>query len=470
MKTNLHTPARTETASWNPDARKGLIVVCTAAFLVPFMGSSLNLALPKISDAFSMKAVTLTWMATVYLISTAVFQIPFARVADLIGRKKIFLLGLFVFSFGCGLCGLATSEGMLIAFRFISGIGSSMMFGTNVAIITSLFPVKSRGKALGINTAVVYAAMAAGPFLGGILTQYLGWQSIFFTSSGVGILVFIFSFFILKNEWVEARGEKFDIEGSVLYGVGVASVIYGFSSLAHIQGIIFLIIGIGILVAFIFFEKQHASPVFNVRLFSGNRVFTLSSLAALINYAATAAIAFMLSLYLQYVRGLEASQAGLILIVQACVQSFFSLVAGNLSVRYSSDKLATTGMSIIVIVLSGLIFLSQTTPYWMLICLLMLLGVGFGIFSSPNTNVIMGSVDKKYYTQASASTGTMRLTGQAFSMGIAGMAISFYVGNNKITPELHTDFMHSMQMTFIIFVALCLVGVYASTARITKKG
>ncbi len=451
------------------DARKGLIVVCTAAFLVPFMGSSLNLALPKISDAFSMKAVTLTWMATVYLISTAVFQIPFARIADLVGKKKIFLFGLFVFSLGSGLCGFAPNGNMLIFFRFLSGIGSAMMFGTNIAILTSLFPAQSRGRILGVNTAVVYSAMAAGPFLGGMLTQYLGWQSIFFVSSGVGILVFIFSFFVLKKEWIESRGEKFDIAGSILYGAGLASVIYGFSSLADIEGVIFLIAGTGIFIAFILFEKRQTSPVFNVHLFSGNKVFTLSSLAALINYAATAAIAFMLSLYLQYVRGLESSQAGLILIVQACVQSTFSLIAGNLTMRYSSDKLATTGMSIIAVVLSGLVFLSDTTPYWVLIGLLMLLGVGFGIFSSPNTNVIIGSVDRKYYTQVSASTGTMRLAGQAFSMGIAGMSISFYVGNNKITPEIHAGFMQSMQMTFIIFAVLCLVGVYASTARIDKK-
>ena len=408
-------------------------------------------------------------MATVYLISTAVFQIPFARVADLVGRKKIFLLGLLVFSLFSGLCGFASNENMLISFRFLSGIGSAMMFGTNIAIITSLFPVEIRGKALGINTAVVYAAMAAGPFLGGMLTQYLGWQSIFFTSSGIGILLFILSFFILKKEWVESRNEKFDIVGSILYGIGIASVIYGFSSLTRIEGIVSLIAGTGVFVGFIFFEKRQASPVFNVRLFSGNKVFTLSSLAALINYAATAAIAFMLSLYLQYVRGLEVSQAGLILIVQACVQSIFSLIAGNLTMRYSSDKLATAGMSLIVVVLIGLVFLSQTTPYWILVCLLVLLGIGFGIFSSPNTNVIMGSVDKKHYTQASATTGTMRLTGQAFSMGIAGMAISFYIGDNKIIPELHTDFMQSMQMIFIIFVVLCIIGVYASTARIKKK-
>ena len=450
----------------NKDARKGLIIVCMAAFLVPFMGSSLNLALPQISEAFSMKAVTLTWMSTVYLISTAVFQIPLARVADLVGRKKIFISGIIVFSLCSGLCGFASGEKMLITLRLLSGIGSAMMLGTSIAILTSLFPAESRGKALGINTAVVYAALAAGPFLGGMLTHYLGWQSIFFISAGIGVFVLVLSLFFLKKEWIESRGEKFDVIGSVLYGVGLASVIYGFSSLPHTKGIIFLIAGIGVFIVFIFFERQQTSPVFNVRLFSGNKVFTLSSVAALINYSATSAIAFMLSLYLQYIRGLDASHAGMILITQACVQSAFSLIAGGLTTRYSSAKLATAGMSIIVVVLSGLIFLSESTPYWMLIGLLILLGIGFGIFSSPNTNVIMCSVDKKHYTQASAVTGTMRLAGQAFSMGIAGMAISFYVGNNKIIPELHSGFMQSMQMTFIIFVVLCLIGVYASTARI----
>jgi len=447
----------------NKDAKKGLIVVCIAASLVPFTGSSLNLALPQISEAFSIKAVTLTWMATVYLISTAVFQIPFARVADLVGRKKIFVSGVFIFSLCSFLCGFAPNEGILITLRFLSGIGSAMMFGTNIAILTSLFPAEKRGWALGINSAVVYAALAAGPFVGGMLTHYLGWQSIFFTSAGIGVLVLILSVFILKKEWIESRGEKFDITGSILYGVGLASVIYGFSSLPHIEGVICLIAGICIFTVFILFEKQQASPVFNVRLFSGNKVFTLSSLAALINYAATSAIAFMLSLYLQYVRGLDAR------IAQACVQSIFSLIAGELTMRYSSAKLATAGMSIIVVVLFGLVFLSESTPYWILIGLLIMLGIGFGIFSSPNTNVIMGSVDKKHYTQASATTGTMRLTGQAFSMGIAGMAISFYVGNKKIIPELHSEFMQSIQMTFIIFVVLCLVGVYASMARTKQK-
>ena len=451
------------------NARNGLIVISTAAFLVPFMGSSLNLALPEISETLSMKAVTLTWMATVYLISTAIFQIPFARLADLVGRKKIFLTGVVIFSLCSCLCGLSSSSTMLIALRFCAGIGSSMMMGTNIAILTTLFPPENRGRALGINTAVVYASMAVGPLFGGMMTHYFGWQSVFFITASVGVLVLIFAHLLLKGEWITSRGEKFDLIGGILYGISLAAVIYGFSSLPSVAGFACLVGGIICFAYFIYFEKQHKYPVFDVRLFSGNKVFALSSVAALINYAATAGIAFMLSLYLQYVRDLDARHAGLILICQACVQSVFSLIAGATSNRFVPSKMATTGMAIIVVGIAGLVFLNPTTPYWFIIMIMVLLGIGFGIFSAPNTNVIMGSIDEKHYTQASATTGTMRLTGSAFSLGIVGMSISFYLGNEKIIPELYPAFLDSMRMVFIVFFVLCLVGVYASTARIERK-
>lgn len=445
---------------------KALLVLCMSAFLVPFMGSALNLALPEISNRFSMKAVTLTWMATAYLISTAVFQIPFARMADLIGRKKVFILGVFFFSVCTILSGLSPSGDLLILLRFLSGIGSAMMFGTNIAILTAIFPPEKRGKALGINTAVVYSSLAAGPFLGGILTHYFGWQSIFYVCGSVGLLVVILSHFFLKQEWVESKGEKFDYRGSIIYGIGLLGLIYGFTELPHIYGFIWLFVGILSFVFFVIYEKKCLFPVFNVRLFSDNRVFALSSLAALINYASTSAVAFMLSLYLQYVKGFDARHAGLILISQACIQSVFSLLSGRLSDRILPSRLATTGMLIVVAGLFGMTFITSETPVYQLIVLLLLLGVGFGIFSSPNTNVIMSSVDKKYYGQASATTGTMRLTGQAFSMGIAGMAISLQVGNREIKPEVYPQFLQSMHITFIVFLCLCLIGVYASAQRI----
>ena len=151
-----------------------LFVLCMAAFLVPFMGSSINLALPQISEDFSLKSITITWISTSYLITTAIFQMPLARLSDLIGRRRVFIMGVLIFSVTSCLCGFSRSGEMLITFRALSGIGSAMMFGTNMAILTSIFPQHQRGKALGINTAVVYASIALGPFLGGLITHHLG--------------------------------------------------------------------------------------------------------------------------------------------------------------------------------------------------------------------------------------------------------------------------------------------------------
>jgi len=444
---------------------KILIVLCMASFLVPFMGSSITLALPEISKAFSFNAVTLTWISTSYLISSAIFQVPFARLADLIGRKKVFEWGIFTYFLSTFLSGFAPTGMVMILLRVIAGLGSAMIFGTNMAILTSCFPSKKRGKALGINAAVVYLSLAAGPFLGGMMTHYWGWQSIFFICGAVGLVIVFLSRLFLKMEWIESKGEKFDYMGSAIYALALFSLIYGFTELPKTAGFVWLLTGIVSFSIFVFFERNHAAPVFNIRLFKGNRVFVFSSLAALINYASTAAVTFMLSFYLQFIKGFDARHAGFILISQACIQSFFSLVSGRMSNKIAPPNLATLGMFFSFAGLLGLCFLTAATPIYFLIILLMILGIGFGIFASPNTNVIMSSVNKKLYGQASATTGTVRLTGQAFSMGIAGMAIALQVGNQPIVPAIYPQFIQSMHITFVVFTALSLVGIYASWKR-----
>ena len=442
-----------------------LLVLCVASFLVPFMGSSINLAMPQIGETFSMKAVTLTWLSTIYLISTAIFQVPFARLADLIGRRKVFEAGILCFSICCILCGFAPSGAILIGLRFLTGLGSAMQFGTSMAILSAVFPPQQRGKAMGINSAVVYAAVAAGPLLGGLLTHYFGWRSLFIITGTASLSIIALLRIFMNAEWVEAKGEKFDWTGSLIYGLGLFGLIYGFTQLPRIAGFCWLAGGGMALTGFIFYEQQCSNPVFNLRIFSGNRIFTYSSLSALINYAATAAVAFMLSLYLQYIRGYDARNAGFILISQACIQTIFSVLSGRLSDKIPPSRLATLGMGITTAGLVSMTFITATTPVALLILLLLMLGIGFGIFASPNTNVIMSSVDKKYYGQASATTGTMRLTGQALSMGIAGMAIALKLGDQKIHSGVHTAFLESMKITFIIFAVLCAVGIYASSQR-----
>ena len=442
-----------------------LVTICLASFLVPFIGSAVSLAVPKIGNTFSMSAVELTWIATSYLLSTAVFQIPLAKIADMYGRKKLFCIGMLVFAITTIGCGLAPTKEFFFVLRVIEGIGSAMIFGTAMAVLVSLYPSHLRGRILGINTAVVYVSLALGPFLGGMLTDYFGWQSLFIVTGIVSIFLFIIAVVFIKQEWKE-EGQKFDAVGSVIFGISIFSLIYGFSNLPKIIGIIFLIVGILSSIIFVLKARKMQFPILNISLFSKNKVFAMSILAALVNYSATAAVSFLLSLYLQYILGFEARHAGLILISQAIIMSFCALISGRLSDKIHPSKLATIGMTAIVIGLIVLIFINAETSIWYIVSALLILGIGFGIFSSPNTNVIMSAVSKEFLGQASATAGTARLVGQTFSIGIAGMLISIFLGDHKITSDVFPQFLLCIRIAFIIFAVLCSLGIYASSHRI----
>jgi MFS family permease len=399
------------------------------------------------------------------MLSTAIFQVPFARIADMIGRRKIFIGGVVVFTLFSFLSGCAGSGAQLIVYRFLAGIGSAMMFGTSMAILTSSVPPQKRGRALGINTSVVYTSLALGPLLGGLFTQYLGWRSIFFVAGGIGLVVIAGAFLFIKEEWKESGESTFDKSGSLLYTAGLFALIYGFSRLPSVESFLFTGAGLIILFRFARYELVHAHPVFNMRVFLSNRVFRLSSLSALINYSATFAVSFMLSLYLQNVRGLSPRDAGFILISQSIIMAVTSLISGRLSDKMPATHLATSGMAIIAAGLIGLCFIAEDTALGVLVMLLMLLGLGFGMFSSPNTNIIMSSVDKSHYSMASATTGTMRLTGQAFSMGIALMALSMNPAHTQLSSGADLHLLFSMRIVFIICSVLCILGVYMSSVR-----
>ncbi len=453
--------------------KKILIVICLATFIVPFMGSAINLALPEISKSFSMSAASLTWLSSVYTMATAIFQLPAARIADTFGRRKIFLLGVAILTVPTFISGIAPNLEVLILARFFTGLGSAMMFGTSMAMVMDVFQApKQRGRVMGLITAVVYASLALGPLLGGLLTHYWGWRSIFFFCSVVGVVILCLSFIAIKEEWKDSNHTKFDLIGSAIYGVGLFGIIYGFTNLSSLFGIVWLIVGSIFFIIFLAYEKRIENPILYIKLFIENKVFALSSFAALINYAATFAIIFMLSIYLQYVRGLDAKTAGLILISQAVMQMIVSIIVGRMaSNTIKSAALSTKGMMIIILGLIGFVFISATTPFYFIVCLLMILGIGFGIFAAPNTNVIMSSVDRRYYGLASGTTGTVRLIGQSFSMGIAGMVISLKMGTSQVVPKLFPDFIVSMKIIFLISILCCVIGTLASysSRRILQK-
>jgi EmrB/QacA subfamily drug resistance transporter len=442
-----------------------LIAATLGAFLTPFMGSSINIALPSIGDELEMDAVLLGWVATAYLIAAAMFLVPFGRIADIQGRKKVFTVGILVYTLASLLCGFSTSAFMLIAFRVLQGIGGAMIFGTSVAIVTSVFPVGERGRALGINVAAVYIGLSVGPFAGGFLTEHFGWRSVFYANVPLGLIVLALIVWKMKGEWATAKGEKFDISGSIIYGITLVAIMYGFSRLPEMLGGWLILVGIIALAVFVWWETRVKSPVLNINLFRRNAVFALSNLAALINYSATFAVSFLLSLYLQYIKGFSPDIAGSILVAAPVMQAIFSPLAGRLSDRIEPRVLASTGMALSAAGLVMFIFLGHDTPLVYVVVSLVILGFGFALFSSPNTNAVMSSVENRFYGVASATLATMRQVGMMLSMGVAMLLFAVYIGRVQITPEYYDAFLSSVRVAFIIFACLCFGGIFASLAR-----
>ncbi|TYO92729.1 MFS transporter [Desulfallas thermosapovorans] len=446
--------------------RHTLITITMASFLTPFMGSAVNLAIPAIGEQFNASAMHLSWVVTSYILASAAFLVPFGRLADIVGRKKVFIAGNISFFLFSLLCGLATSVEMLIAFRALQGIGSALIFGTAMAILTSVFPPQERGKILGINVATVYTGLSLGPVLGGSLNHNLGWQSIFYFCAIIGLAVIIMSLTRLKGEWAGARGERYDLTGAVLYSFGLVLFMYGISSIGTSawSGYI-LTAGLVILAVFIRHELKTELPVLNLKLFSKNVTFAFSNLAALINYSATFAVGFLVSLYLQVVLGYNSQQAGFILLSQPVLMAVLSPFAGKLSDRVQPRLVASWGMALCTTGLFIFVFLTRQTPIWLVLANLALLGVGFALFSSPNSNAVMGSVEKKFYGIASSTLGTMRLTGQAISMAMATLIITMFVGNVELQQADVNQLTKSIKIAFTVFAVTCLAGIFASLAR-----
>lgn len=467
MTKNYLRPGRAEIMQLTAERKFILLASTLASFLTPFMGSAINVALPAIARTFKLSAVTLGWTVTAYLLTTAVFLVPLGKLADLIGRKRIFIAGIIVFLFGTLLSGLAFSGVSLIIFRLIQGLGGAMIFSTSIALLTSYFPVENRGQVLGINTAATYTGLSLGPVVGGFLVQELGWRSIFFLTLVPGLIALFFVTRAYKaHDDQKNRGYLgFDLKGSLIYGAALVCFMLGFSRLPAAYGFLLSVSGVALLIVFFFFESRQANPVFETGLFRKNRVFAFSNLAALINYSSTFAVGYLLSLYLQYLHGLQPRTAGLILIAQPVVQAVWSPISGKASDKIEPRILASAGMGLTVVGLIGLSFIAPETPLAWVILGLVFLGSGFGLFSSPNTNAIMGSVCPKDYGVGSATLATMRMVGQMFSLGLTMMIISVVMGNVRIMPENYPLFVKSLRLSFAVFASLNFLGIFA-----LKKG
>lgn len=443
-----------------------LAMVAITSFMGTFLISSVNIALPAIEKSFGLNAISLSWVVTSFLLASAIFLLPVGRWGDLTGIRKLFKLGVVIFTISSVFCGFATSSFWLILFRFIQGIGAALTSTTGPAILVSAFLPQFRGRVLGISVSAVYLGLAFGPFAGGIITQYMGWRSLFFLSSALGVFTTIVTFvFLGKDDSPTELGKKIDLRGSLFYMLGLVALVYGSSKIPSLLG--WILMGGGILGLAIFWalESRSAMPVIDTKLFTRNRLFAFSNLAALINYSATFAIVFLLSLYLQKVQGLSPRNAGAILVAQPAVMAIFSPIAGRLSDRVQPRFLTTAGMSMCTVGLAAFSTLTASTPIWVIIIMLVWVGLGFALFSSPNMNTIMSSVGKTQYGLASGTAATMRVMGQIVSMTIATLYFAAFIGNIAVENVSNNLFTSVIRWAFLTFSIISTAGIYFSYYR-----
>lgn len=448
-----------------PYSRRFILILITAVtFLNPFTGSAINLALPAIGAEFTADAAMLAWVASAYLLSSVIFLLPAGRLGDTRGRVTVFLLGVVVFTAGSILTIFTPTFELLLAFRFLQGIGGAMIYANSVALITHLYPPGERGTAIGLNVTATYAGLSLGPFLGGALTQFFGWRSIFVLTMLIAIpsLLYAGKYPAFLNE---RRDERFDIPGTVISSVLILCLFLGLAWVTTPAGVALLVAAVLLGVILIRVEQQQPCPILPVPLLASNRVFAASNGAALINYSATYAVGFLLSLYLQYVRGYEPVAAGTLLLVQPVIMAFVAPISGRLADRIQPGNVASVGMALSGAALFGFFFLSPTTPVAAIVALLVLLGVGVGLFSSPNTTAIMGSVTRRDYGCASAMTAMMRSLGMMLSMGAVLVVFAVVMGSTVVTPETFPDFLLSLRLIFLALAVLSVFGVVLSLRR-----
>ena len=433
-----------------------LFAICVASFITPLSVSSMNVISPALAAYFNANAVLLAWMNTTFFLAAGIVLMPSAKLCDIFGRRKIFAIGVGGFAIFLLLSAFSFSVWMLLILRFCQGICCAFIVGPAVALAAAIFPARQRGKALSIQVGAVYLGSSVGPFIGGWLSHNWGWRSVFIVIGLVGILAFALTLRYVKGEWKSgASMRNFDHRGTIMYAIGVAALMLGATHLPSQRAFWIVIAGIMAMASFVLIEKKAAEPVFDTSIFTRYLGFSFSSMAALLHYAALTANTLLLSLYLQFILGYDASSAGLLLLPQPVCMLVCTLIAGRLSDHINPSYLASLG-AVLALTASLMLCLTDNPTLQFIIVCQIIIGCGYGAFVTPNTNLIMGSVSYDRYNEASSVAGTMRLLGQVFSLGIISMIFALVIGPVEIEPAVYDRFVLSFKIAYLVYAVLCL--------------
>ncbi len=443
-----------------------MIILAIAPFITNFIVAAVNISLPSMALNLNLDAFTLGLIPTSYLIAITMFLIPSGKLGDIYGRKKLLNLGLIMFSLGSVIAVFSYTPSLIIISRIMQGIGSAIIFSNLYAIVASLFDYHDRVRALSLIFGVIFLGSVLGPLLGGFLTYEFGWRSIFEFSAVIGI---IGSLLISRIgvEWHVSQEEKFDLLGSVIFGFSALWIIYGFSRMSHGIDSIFIILGIIGILIFFNYEKRITNPIFNLELLY-NKSFILNNIETLLEFIPSVPIVFILSLYLQDVRGMIPYIAGLILVLQPITMLIISIFSGKIQ-PIKPRKIVT--LAFFVSTVSALIFLTidKSTPIFVIGLGLILSGIGGSLFASPNAQLIMSSVNKKHYGIASATITTMRGFGGTIGMSIVIVILPIFLGYANITPFTYQTFLNGSKVIILTMAILYTIGIFISFKNYDKS-
>jgi EmrB/QacA subfamily drug resistance transporter len=455
----------------------------TAAFMTTLDSSIVNIALPSIAHAFGVALTgVIEWILIGYLVVIAATLLTFGRVADLLGRKPLFLGGLLVFTLGSALCGAAPSLGTLIAARCFQGLGAAAIFSVNIAMITRAFPAAERGRALGVNAILVALGVSVGPTIGGLLTQLLTWRWIFYVNLPIGALVILTGWRVL-TERPRLEEQDFDFSGAAALAIGLAALTLGLSfgeewGWTSPQLLAALLIGLLALIAAVWIERHVPAPILDPVLLS-NWIFVFATLSFMLAMLALFAVGFLLPFYLEELHGLDAVQAGLRLTPLPLALAVVAPMSGALADRIGSRWLSPLGLAIAC---GGLLLLSYltaaSTTGYLILCLIVT-GIGQGIFQAPNTRTIMGAAPREEQGVASGVLATARVVGQSLSVAVAGAIFTTFgaaaagatlaayrqtLGAAQTRALQHT-FVTGLHAAFVVCAVLAGLGVATALVR-----
>ncbi len=448
-----------------PVTTVALIAVCTGYLIAPMGMAAVNVAIPVLAEDLQASAIKVSWLPTLYILANVAFMLPFGKLADNYGRKRVYAYGLLLNTLSALMCAIGTDINWILFWRFMQGAAGAMIFSTGVAIITSVTPSHKRGAALGVLAACVYIGLTLAPAVGGWLTELLGWRAVFYFQIPLMIVLLLFMHLKLHGEWKNEHHSRFDWIGSAIFITFACALVYGLSMLPGLFGFALLLVSLLSLAGFIMHQSRDRQPLIRVQMFRESRVFSLSLSTSFLMYGSNFAIIFLLSLYLQYIKGFSPAYAGQILLMQALCMAIIAPIAGKLADRFQPRIIATLGCSIVAVGFLLLIQINPETTAFYIGGSLGLVGLGFGLFSTPNNSAIMGSVKEQEVGVASASMNLSRTIGNLVGMSLVNLMMHYYIGDANFGPESNLALMSTISLALLMSLSFVIIASIISAVR-----